>query len=77
MGHAQERCSTNQNNITGELKMISKFKVTYIEAKTTRKPPKEHTVKVEAHSKYNAKQRFYVMYPLCEVIKVEEVDQND
>ena len=55
--------------------MISKFKVTYVKVETTRKPPKEYTVKVEAHSKYNAKQRFYVMYPQCEVIKVEEVEQ--
>ncbi len=54
--------------------MWRKYKVTYVKVETTRKPPKEHTVKVEARSKYNAKQRFYVMYPLCDVIKVEEVE---
>ena len=56
--------------------MWRKYKITYVKVETTRKHPKELTVKVEAHSKYNAKQRFYVMYPQCEVIMVEEVDQN-
>ena len=56
--------------------MLRKFKVTYIKVERNRKPPKEYTVKVEAYSKYNAKQRFYVMYPSnCEVIKVEEVEE--
>ena len=55
--------------------MLRKFKITYVEVKTTRKPPQHHTVEVKAYSKYNAKKRFYVMYPLCNVIKIEEVTE--
>lgn len=56
--------------------MLRKFKVTYIKVEKAWKTPKERTVQVEAYSKYNAKQRFYVMYPSnCEVVKVEEVEE--
>ena len=56
--------------------MLRKFKITYIEVETTLKPPQHHTVEVEAYSKYNAKKRFYKMHPLCDIIKVEEVECN-
>ena len=54
--------------------MLRKFKITYVEVKTTRKPPKEYTVKVEAYSKYNAKKKFYAQCPTCEIVKIEEVE---
>ena len=46
--------------------MLRKFTVTY------RAVLKHRTVYIEACSKYDAKQRFYKMYPKYEVIKVEE-----
>ena len=46
--------------------MLKKFKVTY------RAVLKDRTVYIEAYSKYDAKQRFYRMYPRYEIIKVEE-----
>lgn len=55
--------------------MLRKYKITFVEVKTTRKPPKHHTEKLMARSKYDAKKRFYVKYPLCEIVKVEEVEQ--
>ena len=55
--------------------MLRNFKITYVENKTTLKPPKHKTVKIIARSKYDAKKRFYVKYPLCDIVKVEEVDQ--
>ena len=57
--------------------MLRKYKITYVEVKTTREPPQHYTVEVKASSKYNAKKRFYVMYPLCEIIKVEEVQVDE
>ena len=47
--------------------MLRKFKITY------RAVLKHRTMKIEAFSKYDAKQRFYRTYPKYEVIQVEEV----
>ena len=46
--------------------MIKKYKITY------RAVLKQRTVVIEAFSKYDAKQRFYRIYPKYEIIKVEE-----
>ena len=51
--------------------MIRKYKITY------RAVLKEHTVIIEAFSKYDAKQRFYRTYPKCEIIKIEEDLEDD
>lgn len=50
--------------------MFKKFKVNY---KAVRK---EGIVEIDAFSKYDAKQRFYRTYPKYEVIKVEEVNDE-
>ena len=49
--------------------MLRKFKITYRAVK------KYHTMEIEAFSKYDAKQRFYRIYPKCELVKVEEVQE--
>lgn len=54
--------------------MWRKYKITYVKVETTLKPPKHHTMKVEARSKYDAKKRFYVKLPLCSIVSVEEVE---
>ena len=46
--------------------MPRKFKITY------RAVTKQHTVEIMAFSKYDAKKRFYRMYPKYEIIGVEE-----
>ena len=51
--------------------MIRKFKVTY------RAVSKQHTLVIEAFSKYDAKQRFYRTYPKNEIIKIEEADNAE
>ena len=51
--------------------MLRKFKVTY------RAVLKHRTVKIEATSKYNAKQQFYRRYPTYEIISIEEVAGDD
>ena len=56
--------------------MLRKFKITYVEVATTRKPPKHKTMELMARSKYDAKKRFYVQLPLCEIVKVEEVAEG-
>lgn len=38
---------------------------------------KEHEIKIEAFSKYDAKQRFYRMYPKYEIINIEEAEKNE
>ena len=43
------------------------YKITYVGALSQR------TVKIEACSKYDAKQRFYRQHPSAEIIKVEEL----
>ena len=55
--------------------MLRKFKITYVKVKTTRKPPKHKTMELMARSKYDAKRRFYVQLPACEIVKVEEVQE--
>ena len=47
--------------------MPRKYKITY------RAVLKHRTMEIDAFSKYDAKQRFYRMYPKYEVIRVEEV----
>lgn len=47
--------------------MIKKYKITY------RAVLKHRTMEIDAFSKYDAKQRFYRMYPKYEIIQVEEV----
>jgi hypothetical protein len=51
-----------------QAKMLRKFKITYITV-----TGKEKTEKIEASSKYDAKNRFYRLHPKYEIIKVEEV----
>ena len=38
---------------------------------------KHRTMKIEAFSKYDAKQRFYRMYPKYEIINIEEAEKNE
>ena len=47
--------------------MLKKYKITY------RAALKQRTVVIEAFSKYDAKKRFYRIYPKYEIIKVEEM----
>ena len=49
--------------------MLKKYKITY------RAVMKQHTVVMEAFSKYDAKQRFYRTYPKYEIVRVEEVQE--
>lgn len=51
--------------------MPRKFKITY------RAVLKHRTVVMEAFSKYDAKQRFYRTYPKYEIIKIEEMENED
>lgn len=51
--------------------ILKSFKVTY-ETVTG----KQRTERIEATSKYDAKQRFYRLHPKYEIIKVEE-NKND
>ena len=48
------------------LMMVRTFIVTY------RAVLKNRTIKIDAFSKYDAKQRFYRMYPEYEIVKIEE-----
>lgn len=50
--------------------MIRKYKITYIDGK------KQRTVELGASSKYDAKQRFYRLYPKNEIVKIEEADNG-
>ena len=47
--------------------MLKKFKITYQAVK------REHTIVIDAFSKYDAKQRFYRSYPRYQIITIEEV----
>lgn len=49
-----------------------KFKITYL--KSDRSNAKRYTEEIVASSKYNAKQRFYLVHPPYEIVKVEEVE---
>ena len=51
--------------------MLRRFKVTY------RAVLKDRTVYIEAYSKYDAKQRFYRMYPRYELINIEEASEDE
>ena len=51
--------------------MIKKYKITY------RAVLKLRTVKIEATSKYNAKQRFYHKYPKYEIVKIEVAEHGE
>lgn len=55
-------------NVHTEDNMLRKFIITYITV-----TGKEKTEKIEALSKYDAKQRFYRLHPKYEIIKVEEI----
>ena len=48
--------------------MLRKYKITYRTAHQFR------TVIIEATSKYNAKQKFYIQYPKYEIVKTEVED---
>jgi hypothetical protein len=48
--------------------MLKKYRITYVGALSQR------SVKIEATSKYDAKQRFYRQHPRAEIIKIEEVE---
>jgi hypothetical protein len=47
--------------------MVKKFKITYTSGKG------EHQEELLASSKYDAKMKFYHKFPLCGIIKVEEI----
>lgn len=50
---------------------VRKYKITY------RVPECERDTELLATSKYNAKSRFYRENPQCEIIKVEEVSEDE
>lgn len=50
--------------------MLRKYKITY------RVGLRLRTITIEATSKYNAKQRFYVQYPKYEIIKTEVIEDD-
>jgi hypothetical protein len=52
-------------------KMPRTFLITY------RAVLKHRTMKIEAFSKYDAKQRFYRMYPKYEIVNIEEAEKNE
>lgn len=52
--------------------MIKKYKVTYIALSN-----RQREVVIEATSKYDAKQRFYRQHPKYEIVRIEEVTNNE
>ena len=50
--------------------MLRKYKITY------RVGLRLRTIMIEATSKYNAKQRFYIQYPKYEIIKTEVIEDD-
>lgn len=50
--------------------MLKKFKITYQAVK------REHTIVIDAFSKYDAKQRFYRSYPKYQIVTIEEVENE-
>ena len=54
--------------------MIRKFKITYTDP--TRES-KRLSVEIEACSKYDAKSKFYHKHPDAEIVKVEEVRDDN
>ena len=53
--------------------MLRKYKITYVKDAEKVKP-KLYTVKLDATSKYDAKERFYFQYPKYGIVKTEEVE---
>lgn len=51
--------------------MLKKYKITYIAS------GRQREVVITATSKYDAKQRFYRQYPKCEIVRVEDVSDNN
>ena len=49
--------------------MVRKFKVTY------RAVIKHRSVEIMAFSKYDAKQKFYRMYPKYEIVEIKEIEK--
>ena len=49
--------------------MLKKYKITYRVGQRLR------TVTIEATSKYNAKQKFYIQYPKYEIVRTEVEDE--
>lgn len=50
--------------------MLRKYKITYRVGQSLR------TVIIEATSKYNAKQKFYIQYPKYEIVRTEVVEDD-
>lgn len=50
--------------------MLKKYRITYITAKS------QGAAVIQARSKYDAKQKFYLKYPKYEIVKIEEVDND-
>lgn len=50
--------------------MLKKYKITYRVGQSLR------TVTIEASSKYNAKQKFYIQYPKYEIVRTEVVEDD-
>jgi hypothetical protein len=51
--------------------MVKKFKITYTSGKG------EHQEEITASSKYDAKSKFYKKYPKAEIVKVEEISNDN
>jgi hypothetical protein len=51
--------------------MVKKFKITYTSGKD------EHQEELIASSKYDAKSKFYKKYPEAEIVKVEEISNDN
>lgn len=49
--------------------MLRRFKITYVLC------GREGSHELLASSKYNAKQRFYLLFPRAEIVRVEEVEE--
>ena len=70
----KKQCRRGHNGFAAWLSQEAKedaktFLITY------REVLKHRTIKIEAFSKYDAKQRFYRRYPKYEIIKIEEVEE--
>ena len=50
--------------------MLKKYKITYRAGQRLR------TVTIEATSKYNAKQKFYIQHPKYEIVRTEVVEDG-
>ena len=52
-----------------------KFKITY--TKDTTRGQKLLSVEIEASSKYDAKMKFYKRFPRAEIVKAEEINNDN